>query len=351
MITRRRLLAAAAVAALGLIVVLTPRSEDPDSTLALRRYFENLGIVVSERAGLPATGGTLVLLADIRGVDEAQPILDWVEGGGELVVADPASEIVGMVGASATTTLGFGGNVELASGCVTPAVVGVDRIVARATDIVLDADDPALVSCFPVGGGALVLTRAYGEGTVTLLGGASAFTNGLLRDADNAVFAAGIAGSAQEVVFGPPATALPGSNGLWDTLPDRARAAVLAIVLAAVAFALVRARRLGRPAIEEPITPIPGSELVRAAARMYRRARATTYAGSLMRQATVTRMSRRFGTAGAHDLSGAVARASGLPRARIEEVLAGRDPRDDDELMTLGTDLEGLSAGAEMGSR
>jgi hypothetical protein len=62
-------------------------------------------------------------------------------------------------------------------------------------------------------------------------------------------------------------------------------------------------------------------------------------------------MSRRFGAAGAHDLSGAVARASGLPRDRIDEILAGREPRNDDELMKLGTDLEGLSAGTEMGSR
>jgi hypothetical protein len=350
-ITRRRVLIAGTLAILALLVLLTPRSEDPDSTLALRRYLENLGVEVSERDGLPIDGGTLVLLADIRGPDEAQPILDWVGAGGDLVVADPMSSIVEMVGGSAGATLGFGGALDLKPGCVAPAVVGVDRVVARATDLVLVAGDPALVSCFPVGNGALLLTRAYGEGTVTLLGGSSAFTNALLREADNAVFAAGVMGSGSEVVFGPPATAVPGSSGLWDTLPDRARAAVWAIIAAVVAFALVRARRLGQPMVEEPIAPIPGSELVRAAGRMYRRARATAYAGTLMRQATVARMSRRFGTAGAHDLSGAVARASGLPRERIEEILAGRDPRDDAELMTLGTDLERLSAGAEMGSR
>jgi hypothetical protein len=350
-ITRRRLLAVVGVAALAALVLLTPRTEDPDSTLALRRFLENLGLEVSERDGLPSSGGTLVLVADIRSPEEAEPILDWVDGGGNLVVADPTSSIVAMVGGSAAASLGFGGTQELTPGCVAPAVVGVDRIIARSTDLVLVADDPALLSCFPVGDGALLLTRAYGEGTVTLLGGDSVLTNALLREADNAVLAAGVVASGSEIVFGPPATAVPGSTGLWDTLPDRARAAVLAIVVAAVAFALVRARRLGRPAIEEPIAPIPGSELVRAAGRMYRRGRAAGYAGALMRQATVARMSRRFGAAGAHDLSGAVARASGLPRDRIEEVLAGRDPRDDDELMKLGTDLEGLSAGAEMGTR
>jgi hypothetical protein len=350
-ITRRRLLIGAAVAALAVLVLLTPRSEDPDSTLALRRFLGNLGVDVSERDGLPSADGTLVLLADIRGPDEAQPILDWVDRGGHLVVADPASTIVEMVGGSATATLGFGGTLDLTPGCVAPAVVGVDRIVARASDLALVANDPALVSCFPAGDGALVLTRTYGDGTVTLMGGPSVFTNALLREADNAVFAASVADSGPEVVFGPPATAVPGSTGIWDALPDRARAAVLALIAAAFAFALVRARRFGQPVVEEPIAPIPGSELVRAAGRMYRRARATLYAGTLMRQATVARMSRRFGTAGAQDLSGAVARASGLPRDRIEEILAGREPRDDDELMALGTELEGLAAGAEMGGR
>ena len=99
MITRRRLGVAVVVAGLAALVLLTPRTEDPDSTLALRRFLENLGLKVSERDGLPAARGTLLLIGDLRGPDEAQPILDWAQAGGDLVVADPASVIVGMVGA------------------------------------------------------------------------------------------------------------------------------------------------------------------------------------------------------------------------------------------------------------
>lgn len=351
MITRRRLVVTAAVVVLAVLVVLTPRTEDPDATLSLRRYLENLGLDVREGEGLPPVGGTLVLVEDLRTPDEAQPILDWVDGGGHLVVTDPDSAIVGMVGGFAGATIGFAGVEELEPRCITPAVVGVDSIVTRSTDGILASDDPAIVSCFPVGDGALMLTRGHGEGSVTLIGGASAFTNALLREADNAVLAAGVAGLGPEIVFGPPATAVPGAMGIWDALPDGARAAVVAIVAAAAAFALVRARRLGRPAVEEPIAPIPGGELVRAAGRMYRRARATAYAGALMRRAAVSRMSRRLGAAGTHDLSGALARASGLPQDRVEEILTGRDPRDDDELMELGAELEVLTARSEMRSR
>ena len=351
MITRRRVVIATAIVGLAALVLLTPRSEDPNATAALRRYLESLGHEVRDGEGLPPVGGTLVLLEDTRGPGEAQPILDWVEDGGHLVVTAPDSAIVGMVGASAGATIGFTGVAELEPGCLAPAAIGVDRIVARSTDRILASDDPAFVSCFPVDDGALLLTRAYGDGRVTLLGGASAFTNAQLREADNAVLAAHVIGPEAEVVFGLPADVAPAPMGLWDAMPAGARAAVAGIVAVAVAFALVRARRLGRPAVEEPLAPIPGSELARAAGRMYRHARATAYAGTLMRRSAVSRLSRRLGAEGAVDLSGALARTSGLPDNRVKELLEGDDPRTDQELMSLGTELEELSARAEMGSR
>lgn len=351
MITRRRLVIAASIAVLAALVLLTPQSEDPNDTAALRRYLGSLGHEVRDGGGLPPVDGTLVLLQDARGPGEAQPILDWVEDGGHLVVTFPESAIVGMLGASPGATIGFTGVAELEPGCLAPAALGVGRIAARSTDRILASDDPAFVSCFPVDDGALLLTRAYGDGRVTLLGGASAFTNALLREADNAVLAAQVIGPGPEVVFGPPTEVAPGPMGLWDALPASARAALAGAAAAAVAFALVRARRLGRPVVEEPIAPLPGSELVRAAGRMYRQARATAYAGTLMRRAAASRLSRRLGATGANDLSAALARTSGLPEDRVKEILDGDDPRDDHELMNLGAELEGLSARAEMGSR
>lgn len=351
MITRRRLVIAGAIAVLAVLVLLTPRTEDPDATQAVRRYLGNLGFAVTEAEGLPPAGGTLVLVADVRTPDELEPILAWVDDGGHLVVTDPESAVVGMVGGSTGATIGFAGIEELEPDCVAAAVVAVETVEARASDRVLISDDPAMVSCFPAGDGALLLTRSYGEGTVILLGGQSAFTNALLREADNAVLAAQVAGPGPEVVFGPPAVNPPAPLGIWDALPDGARAALVAVVAAAVAFALVRARRLGRPVVEEPIAPIPGSELVRAAGRMYRQARATAYAGGLMRRAAMARMSRRLGVAGASDLSGPLARASGIAPDRIEEIMTGSDPRNDEELMDLAAELEGLTARAEMGSR
>jgi hypothetical protein len=351
MITRRRIVIAAAVLGLVALALLTPQSEDPNATAALRRFLGALGYEVADREGMPSGDGTLVLIEDVRSPEEARPILDWVERGGHLVVTSADSAIVGMAGGSVGATIGFVGVQVLEPGCVAPAVVGVGRLAISSTDLVLRSDDPAVVSCFPVADGALLLTRAYGDGRVTLMGGASAFTNALLRSEDNAVLGAGVIGPGRDVVFGPPAVSAPAATGIWDAMPEGARAAVVAVVVAAVAFALVRARRLGRPMQEEPIAPIPGSELVRAAGRMYRRAGATAYAGGLMRRAAVARMMRRLGATDARDLPGAMARASGLTPERVEEILTGVDPRNDDELMELGAELDGLTARAEMGSR
>ena len=350
MITRQKVVVIGALIALAVAVLLTPRTEDPDSTLALRRFLANLGLEVSERPGLPSADGTLVLIADIRTEDEVHPILDWVRAGGHLVVTDPTSGIVDAVGASTGSTLGFVGAIELAPGCAAPGVVGVGSIVARVTDSTLHPHDPAFIACFPEGDGAWMLARSYGKGSVTLFGGVSAFTNEFLAGADNAALAAGISSAGSEVVFGPPATTLPGSAGIWDVMPENARVALIAVALAALAFALVRARRLGGPIVEEPVTPIAGSELVRAAGRLYRAGRATAYAGTLLRNAAVSRLGRRFVAADAKDLAAAIARERGLPRDRVEHILAGPDPRDDDELLRLGAELEELSAEAEVGS-
>jgi hypothetical protein len=269
------------------------------------------------------------------------------------VVADPNSAIVELSGASVAGPISFAGTLELGPGCVTAVTTGVDRIVARASDAALIAGNDAFISCFPAGDGALLITRRYGSGIVTLLGGSSSFTNGLLRDADNAVLAAQLAGPPGDVAFaGPGSPASAGTGDVWVTLPERGRAAVVAIVAAGVAFALVRARRLGAPVLEEPIAPIPASELVRAAGRMYRRTRAAADAGRVLREASIAQLSRRLQVAGEEpDVPSALARATGIPETDVAAVLVGPAPRTDEELITLGRDLEALARRAEQGSR
>lgn len=349
---RSRLVWAAAIIGLVTLVLLTPTTEDPDATQALRRFLANLGHEIAESQGAPDGGGTVILLADLRGTDEAQDLLDWAATGGHLVVTDPSSAVAELAGAAITGQIGFAGTIELEPGCLTAVTKGVDRVAVRASDMALVAADDAFVNCLPSDDGAALLTRHHGAGRVTLLGGTSALTNGLLPEADNAMLAAQLAGPPGDIVFagpGSPAGAMGG--GVWETLPERARVALIAIAAAGVAFALVRARRLGAPVREEPVAPIPASELVRAAGRMLRRSRATVDAGRILREASIAVLSRRLRMIGERDVPSALARATGMRESEVATMLVGPEPRTDDELIGLARDLEALAMRAEQGSR
>jgi len=344
----------AAVLVVAALVLLAPRSERPEATLAVRRYLASMGLQVVDRAQPPPPGGTLILLNDLRDGQQAGSLLRWAARGGRLVVADPGSVIMSLAGASPAGPVGIVGTVELEPRCLAADVAGVERVVVRASDLALQANHEEFVSCLPAGAGAFLLTRRYGAGQVTLLGGLSPLTNEMLADGDNALLALQVASPGPDVVFGPPVPAVGAAapqGGPWSVLPDRARVAVVAVAVAAVAFALVRARRLGRPVIEEPVAPIPASELVRATARMYRRARTAAYCGTLLRDSVTGRLSRRLGAAGrAEDLTRLLAHASRVPEERVEEILRGPDPQNDEELIHLGRELEELTARTRKGT-
>jgi hypothetical protein len=342
----------AAVLGVTALVLLAPPAESPEDTLAVRRYLANMGLRVVDAARPPSPGGTLILLNDLRDAEQAGALLRWAERGGRLVVADPRSVIVTMAGAFVAGPVGLVGTAELEPGCLAPEVAGVERIVARASDVALRPSNDEFVSCFPAGEAAFLLTRRHGAGRVTLLGGLSLWTNELLTEGDNAVLALQVARPGPDVVFGPPLpVGAPPQGSAWSLLPDRARAVVVAAILAAVGFALVRARRLGRPVIEEPVAPIPASELVRATARMHRRARTAAYCGRLLRDAVAGRLSRGLGAAGrGEDLPGIIAHASRVPEERVEEILRGPDPKSDEELIHLGRELEELTARTRKGA-
>ena len=185
------------------------------------------------------------------------------------------------------------------------------------------------------------------------LGGTSPLTNALLSEADNAAFALGVFGSGGPVVFGPATP--PGSaaaGGLWATLPLPARLVVIQIAIALVVFALVRARRFGKPLAERVPSPVPAGELVEAVGRLYRSSRASSFAGETLRRATLRRFRSRLGAGpelgtrmdreADEALSSTLAQLSGSDAGRIRRLLTGPGPAGDEELIALGQELEEL---------
>ena len=318
--SRRRLplIAVGGLVLLLVVVAVTvrpaPTGDGPGATTLLRRFLEVRGVAVSE-ADDPQDGSTFFLSHDLRTARQAGPVLEWVLGGGRLVVADPASAILGRAGmrSSRVPVSGFVPEQRLRPGCVSPATVGVERIVVGALDGLFRP--AAGLGCFPRDEGAYMVTRAHGTGTIVGLGGVTPLTNEFLDDEDDVALAWNLLGSGGPVIFGTAAP--PGattSEGLWALMPDAARAIVLQLAGAGVLFALARGRRFGRPIEEAVPSPIPATELVLATGELYRRARATGHAAKVLEGRFRARTGRRLGLGPRPDRAGlgrAVAEATG----------------------------------------
>jgi hypothetical protein len=330
----------------GLWITGQPVSDD---TLALRRFLSENGSDVRASDGPPSRSGSFVLVSDVRTPHQFAPILRWVEGGGRLIITDPDSPALASLGVGQGDRLGGIGTVPLAPGCPVPEAIGVDEIEADARDLSLFSTGPDAVACFVRPGGAYAIFINRGEGRVAIFGGISFVSNELLDHADNATLARRVFGDGP-VVFGPPAPPGGESPGLWRLLPDAAQLVLIEVGIAAVLFAVSRARRLGKPVIEEPIAPIQAGELVRATAGLYRRARATAFCGSLLRRSARERLSPRIGAspeASSEVTARLVSASTRLPLDRVECAIGGPEPTSDDELLALAADLSVLTRDVE----
>ena len=324
-----------------------------DDTLALRRFLSENGSDVHTSDGPPSRPGSFVLLSDVRTPQQFAPILRWVEDGGRLVVTDPDSPALASLGIGQGDRLGGIGTLSLTPGCPVPEAVGVVEIEADARDLSLRSDDPDAIACFVRPGGAYAIFIERGLGRVAIFGGSSFLSNDLLDHGDNATLALRVFGGGP-VAFGTPAPSDASSPGLWSLLPDPAQLVLIEIAIAATLFAVARARRLGKPVIEDPIAPIRASELVRATAGLYRRARATAFCGRLLRSSARERLSPLIGTspdAPTEQMARLVSGSTRLPLGRVEHAIGGPEPTSDGELLALAAEVSVLTGDVERATR
>lgn len=345
------LIALAIVAVVGVLIAGPGPSPDagPTGTLALMRFLPKMGIQV-RTAGRHPDSGIFVLFSDLRSSDQDDALLNWVRDGGTLVVADPGSIALPDAGIDTPNLVGLGST--LAPGCVTPETAGVGRLTVEGTDSVLATDTPGATGCFPKNGGFFEISYPMGTGRLIALGGISPFTNAHLNQAGNATFALDLFGGGTAaggtVTFGDPVPPGTAPASLWATLPLAARIVLIQIVIAVVAYALVRARRFGKPAVEQLPAPVPASELVDAVGRLYRSSRATAFAGDQMRGYTLRRLQSLTGSGGAptaidpEALSSTLAGVSGRDLDAVRRLVAGPPPANDEELIAMGRELEEL---------
>ncbi|MGF1596468.1 MAG: DUF4350 domain-containing protein [Acidimicrobiales bacterium] len=299
---------------------LDPDSTEPLGTHALMAFIAELGGGVDR--GLPDDRhATTLVLADRLQPEQRRRLEAWIDGGGTVVVADPAS------GLAPTGDPGFDPGIIDDSGALASGrcdVEGLDGLTLEAGSFLLLDTAGVDASCFTVGDRAYVTVEGRGSGRVVALGGALPFTNDRLDAAENAVLASelllGDGTRPVAVLYEPIVT--PGSRSLDQLIPSAATWAGGQLLVALALFVAYRARRFGRPVPEPQPVALPGSLLVRAAAELQRRSRGHQRAGDRLRVDLERRLRRHLGVAPELPLDQVVAAAG--DELAVDPVVVGR---------------------------
>lgn len=289
---------------------LDPESHEPLGTSALVALLDELGADVTVSPGLP--DGSLddpngryrfdvtLVLRDRLDDESRRELAGWVRSGGVLVVADPESELAPLTREEdeELEELRELGQLEDMDITGPEGPIRKDECTIDALD---HPDFTALEyygwptfydvegerrSCFGDGEMAFVVATSREEGAEVVLGGAGAWTNRALAQDDNAVLAAFLLApepGTRVNVLDPTARTGPGDDSLWDVFPVGLRRAALQLGLAFLAYAVWRARRLGKPVVEPQPVKVASSELVAAVGGLLKRTGSPQHAADTLR--------------------------------------------------------------------
>lgn len=344
-----------------------PRSGRPDGARGLVLTLQGAGADVVDTRDAPGPdrvdGERILVLEDRLDDEQRNAVLDFVEAGGVVVVADPESTLHGGSGVdggavdvptssqvSQRRSVDLEANV-LPGRCTIAALVDL-RGVFVPTGVLFPVG-PSEPQCFTdartVDGAdnhSFVIVREFGAGLIVGFGDNDAFTNSALRRADNAglIVSLLVPTADTDVTFlvgrGASTTVSDVGSGdetLRDLVPTWAWMSLVAGAVAFVVFAISRSVREGRIVTEPVATQIAGSELVSATGNLMQRAGHSTHAGRLL----LSRLHRDLGQAHGidvnaplGDLDRAVSERSGTAPGEIEHLL-GRTATDNRSLVDL----------------
>lgn len=246
-------------------VPLDPRGTGPNGTAAMFELAERLGAEATVTATPPAdaSGQTIVVLADRFDDATRAQVAEATRGGARLVLFDPTSPLnpVPMAGQQVTDVFG-----AVTRGPSCPLLDGVADEVASARWALLDPGRQASAACYPSGDAAGLVVAPWGDGEVAVTGAVDALVNATIADASHAALAAALLAPEGDgrVTVVWDATLGGGDTALLDLLPAGVRRGFWVLAVAAIMYALARARRLGPPVAERMPVRVPASELALA---------------------------------------------------------------------------------------
>jgi hypothetical protein len=319
-----------------------PESPDPDGTRALVRVLEDHGVEVEivrssealDDAAIEADTTVFVTGTDALGEDTASRLRSRTDDAGDLILAEPAPYVSAMLGipyAVAQTPE------RVEAGCDDPRWEGL----SIQADAVTAYDSG---SCFPHEGGAVF---APAEG-LTVWGAPQILTNDQILRADNAAVALRLLGESDHLVWYIPSVddlAPDEAHSPSSLLPRWIGPALWLLLIAVIAFAVARGRRLGPLAVEPLPVHVRAGETTRSLGRLYRRSGDRTHAATTLRQAARTRLAQRLRLgreATPEAVVRAVAHRTGRPDLEVSALLTDAPIENDQDLITLAGALADL---------
>lgn len=318
-----------------------PESPDPEGTRALVRVLEGHGVEVDivrsakrlESAEIGQDTTVFVTGTDALGENTANRLRERADGA-DLILSDPPPYVSAMLGIP----------YALAQ---TPETVDADCDDPRWEGLSIQADAVTAYdagSCFPLEGGAVL---APDDG-LTVWGAPQVLTNDQILRADNAAVALRLLGGNDRLVWYIPSfddLAPDESHSAGSLLPDWIRPALWILLLAVVAFALARGRRLGPLAVEPLPVHVRAAETTRSLGRLYRRSGDRAHAATTLRHAARARLVRRLRLdrdATTEAVVRAVVHRTGRSDLEVSALLTDSPMKNDQDLITLASALAAL---------
>lgn len=335
---------------------LDPQNPKANGAQAVARVLEQRGVAVDIARGQsalertdPIDGSTTVVVSDPGALSDETAAVMWdeVRNARRLVLVEPGRFLLQALELDISQAGGGAPTRSLRAGCVLAGLTASDTLSAGGT--AYTSPDPDATRCFSFEGDSELVSLPAGPGTpeVVVLGNGEVLSNGEVTRYDNAGVGLRLLGQGNRLVWYVPSMLDVSSS---DTTPSselpRALGPLAFLALFAVlALMLWRGRRFG-PLVTEPLPAVVKAvETTQSRGRLYRRARDTGRAGTVLRAAATRRLASWLGLpvgATTEAVAQATAAASGRPLAEVLALLAGPPPADEDAMVALADDLSTL---------
>jgi hypothetical protein len=236
-------------------------------------------------------------------------------------------------------------------GCDDPDVQAAGELSPSDTGVFSGWDTAEV--CYPDADGyGLYANMHTGRHRLTVLTSPKAVANSTIADYGNAALALRMLGRHSSLTWYLPSEDVRNQSAntevsKWSLLPTGAKTMLILVLIAGLAAAWWKGRRLGQLVGENLPVAMPASEVSLGLGRLYKQSKTRGHAGAALRAQTVWRLAKQLGLPPNCEPALVVARiaaAAGKDERLVGYLLYGPAPADDNDLLELTHGLRELES-------